>query len=153
MTRRSTRRIEISATARADLEAIAEAALPDETGGILLGWRSQDGVHVARPIEVPDPHATSHGYQRNFALAQAALWATLANQPSDTPLGYIGEWHSHPAPVAASGIDLRAIRHLARDVGAPIVLVVASLTANTWRLSAHLASRFRIQPATIKDRA
>ena len=151
MTRRSIRHIEVAVTANADLQAAARAALPNETGGILLGWRTASGLHVAQAAEVPDRAATTHGYQRNFAAAQEMLRTTFANQPSDSLLGYIGEWHSHPAPVAASNADLRWIRHLARDLGGPIALIVASLTADTWRLSGTLAGRFRTQPAVIKD--
>ncbi len=151
MTLRSVRLIEVAVTANADLRTAARAALPNETGGILLGWRIASGLHVAQAAEVRDPDATTHGYQRNFAAAQELLRASIANQPSDSVLGYVGEWHSHSAPVAASTADLRWIRHLARDLGGPIALVVASLTADSWRLSGTLAGRFRTQPAVIKE--
>lgn len=151
MTPRGERLIEVAETAAADLQAAAHAALPNETGGILLGWRTASGLHVAQAAEVPDPGATTHGYQRNFDAAQSLVTMTLAHQPADSPLGYIGEWHSHPAPVAASHADLRWIRRLAWDLGGPIGLVVASLSTDSWRLSGVLASRFRTHNAVIKD--
>lgn len=151
MKRRSIPHIEVALTANADLRAAVRAALPNETGGILLGWRTASGLFVGQAAEVPDPDATTHRYERNFASAKEMLQAALANQPSDSLLGYVGEWHSHPAPVAASNADLRWIRHLARDLGGPIALVIASLTADTWRLSGTLAGRFRTQTTVIKD--
>lgn len=151
MTRRGDRLIEVAATAAAGLRAAAHAALPNETGGILLGWRTASGLHVAQAPEVADPGATKHGYQRNFDAAQSLVTSALAHQSADSPLGYIGEWHSHPAPVAASHADLRWVRRLASDLGGPIGLVVASLSDESWRLSGVLASRFRTHNAVIKD--
>src|SRR4029450_870181 len=76
----------------------ARQAAPNETGGLLLGWWEGTAVVVAHAVEVPDPDATSSRWTRHEDTAQAALDAALPD-PSHPWLGYVGDWHSHPAPV------------------------------------------------------
>src|SRR4029450_6291089 len=82
----------------------ARQAAPNETGGLLLGWWEGTAVVVAHAVEVPDPDATSSRWTRHEDTAQAALDAALPD-PSHPWLGYVGDWHSHPAPVDCSTTD------------------------------------------------
>jgi len=109
--------------ARATVSAAAAAAHPRETGGLLLGWWDGGGVVVRHAVEVLDPHATTSSWCRDQPSAQAALDAALAHH--DHPwLGYVGDWHSHPAPCGASRQDLTSIRRASGAYAQPLVLLV-----------------------------
>jgi hypothetical protein len=44
-----------------------------------------------------------------------------------TVLGYVGEWHSHPAPLGASTQDLEELTRISQGTGQPIALIVLVL--------------------------
>lgn len=101
----------------------AAAAHPLETGGILLGWYVDDLVVVRYAIEVPDPDATGAGWTREQERAQAAMDAALA-EVRNPWAGYIGDWHSHPAPIGPSDLDIAVMRDTSREYANPIALLV-----------------------------
>ena len=55
--------------------------------------------------------------------AQAALDAAL-HEHEHPWLGYVGDWHSHPAPCGASSQDITSIRRASRQYPEPLVLLV-----------------------------
>ena len=104
------------------------AALPQETGGILLGFRTLDLVVVTRALTVPDPRSSRHTYRRHRRRAQAQMAAAGINE---TPgIGYVGEWHTHPADCPPSRIDIRALTATARLTTAPVALIVLAYRAD-----------------------
>lgn len=145
-------------------EAIREAAwnaLPRETGGILIGWRegaSARDVTVVAALVVSDPAAAHASYRLNQAAAQALLDDYLTRE-SDTNLGYVGEWHSHPEPQPPSPQDLRSLRSAARLTRRPLALLIPALDPVTDRLVWHVrvgerASRLplaRVHTATLRE--
>ena len=104
------------------------AALPHETGGILLGFRTPDLVVVTRALTVPDPRSSRHSYRRHRRRAQALM---AASGITETPgIGYVGEWHTHPADCPPSRIDIRALAATARLTTAPVALIVLAYGAD-----------------------
>lgn len=101
--------------------------LPMETGGILLGYREDVNMVVTHALVVGCENATHTRYIRNDAKANALLAEFLAERAEDDPTGYIGEWHSHPAPQGPSQIDLGALRETAKTSNGPIVLVIHAI--------------------------
>lgn len=114
----------ISDAARSTIETAAAAALPDEAGGILVGWLDHDGLHVTAAHVVADPRAGRTWYVRRAAAAQEVLDRALASEPAGSPVGYVGEWHSHPGASGPSRQDLRTMRSFSADVGHRLALVV-----------------------------
>ncbi len=108
---------------------ISETAkqLPMETGGILLGYREGVNMVVTHALVVGGENATHTRYIRNDVRANAMLAEFLAKRADDDPTGYIGEWHSHPAPKGPSQIDLGALRETAKTSNVPIALVIHAL--------------------------
>ncbi len=104
------------------------AALPQETGGILLGFRTPDLVVVTRALTVPDPHSNRHSYRRHRRRAQAQMAA--AGVAATPAIGYVGEWHTHPADCPPSHTDTRALTATARLTTAPVALIVLAYRAN-----------------------
>ncbi len=104
------------------------AALPQETGGILLGFRTPDLVVVTRALTVPDPRSSRHSYRRHRRRAQAQMAAVgLDATPA---IGYVGEWHTHPADCPPSRTDIRALTATARLTTAPVALIVLAYCAD-----------------------
>lgn len=102
----------------------AHEGLPREVGGILVGWREGTHVIVVQDMLVVPYQSPSHSrYDRNHAPAEELLQQHLAE--ADNPqLGYVGEWHSHPAPQPPSSLDLSTIRNIAGRLDEPIALIV-----------------------------
>jgi hypothetical protein len=100
-----------------------------ETGGILLGGRLSEGIRVTAMFEVPDHQAGHAAYRRRHGPAEVMLQEALESLPDGSPVGYVGEWHVHPAPVGPSWVDLREVRRISKKAGGPVALVVCVASA------------------------
>ena len=96
-----------------------------ETGGILLGWRHTTGIYVSRFIEVADRDATRSGYLRRHAMAASHLEELLGELPAGSPIGYVGEWHTHPKRARPSWTDRTELKRISKNRDADIALIVA----------------------------
>lgn len=105
------------------LTATARRSEPKETGGLLIGWIDGAAIVVRHVLEVPDPDATQASWTRSETRANEALTAFLAK--AEHPwLGYVGDWHAHPAPVGPSQTDKRSLKKDSRVMRQPLVLIV-----------------------------
>jgi integrative and conjugative element protein (TIGR02256 family) len=143
--------VQIESRAFHDACVTAQERMPLETGGILLGWRDINCIHVARFIEVQDPNAQRGTYERDHAAGQAALRSAQASLPPDSLLGYVGEWHTHPALQSPSRQDRRELRALGRRSAQPVAMIVLSSTGADWQ-SFALAAAGRWVRATVSIR-
>lgn len=101
----------------------ARENLPREIGGILIGWREERTVVVHDLLLIADESSAGNQYDRRHQPADILLRKYLTHA-KDARLGYVGEWHSHPAPHPPSATDLRVIRAIARDLHSPVALIV-----------------------------
>lgn len=110
-----------------ELRAAAGAALPRETGGLLLGWwdtRDAAGVIIVRhAIEVLDRRATPTSWVRRPRAAQSELSRALAVLGHPL-LGYVGDWHSHPEAHTASGRDRASLLEASLQYEHPVLLLI-----------------------------
>lgn len=145
--------VSIATRALASASVAAEDALPRETGGILLGWREPDAVVVSEMIEVVDPEASPMSYVRRHAHAEAALQRALEDAAPGDPVGYVGEWHAHPAPQGPSRQDRRELRALARRTAHPVALVVLAHNPELaeWTRVALVACSCRVRRGVISE--
>ena len=121
-------RLIIAGSALATAKQAATDRLPRETGGILIGFRSGDDVYIIDAIEVRDDRSTGSSFVLREDPREQAL-ADYTTDAPDSPLGYVGSWHSHPAPAEASSQDMRTLRQeakAARDLVAMMILIRAS---------------------------
>ena len=118
------------------ISTAATAAYPRETGGLLVGWWDTDRVVVRYAIVVPDATATDTSWNREQTHAQAALDSALAEHQHPW-LGYVGDWHSHPAPCGPSRQDLTSIRRASRQYTQPLILLVHRSDGALHHLAAH----------------
>ncbi|MGW5081433.1 Mov34/MPN/PAD-1 family protein [Micromonospora echinospora] len=113
----------IHSDARQTITAAAGRAAPLEAGGLLLGWWDSDKVIVRSAVEVVDPAASGTSWIRRESFAQQALDRAIAALGHPW-MGYVGDWHSHPAPCGASAQDLKSIRSASRAYSQPLLLIV-----------------------------
>jgi integrative and conjugative element protein (TIGR02256 family) len=136
-------------TALEDARRLAGAALPRETGGILLGYRRHGEVVVQCFLEVADEEAGPTRYRRRHEPAQAALDHELALQPPGSALGYVGEWHSHPGKAGPNRRDVRELGQSARQTRYPVALVVLFFDGASWTPLAWTAVGRRTRAARV----
>ncbi|MYV59515.1 SAVED domain-containing protein [Streptomyces sp. SID4931] len=117
-------RIELRQAAYEVIASATAQQLPRETGGILLGYQEDANVVVTHALVVDEQGASTHRYVRDDVKANTLLAEFLAPRADDDPTGYVGEWHSHPAPSGPSPTDLAAMRAMAREYDGPIALLV-----------------------------
>lgn len=117
-------RIDLSADAYETIASETARHLPRETGGILLGYREGLTVVVTHALLVAGNGATPHRYVRDDARANVVLTNFLKERAEEDPIGYVGEWHSHPAPVGPSLTDVAALRATCKAADGPVALLV-----------------------------
>ena len=148
---RSNRTVKIATCALEQAVLISTAGLPKETGGILVGWRTNDDINVIRFLEVIDRQAGKTSYCRRYALAEAALAEVLALEYEGSPLGYVGEWHSHPKNYSVSKQDIKEFKSIAKGASGIIALVVLinNPTGGSWEPFAWVASNKTCKEAAV----
>lgn len=130
--------IELHPEAATQMHEALHAALPQETGGILVGWRNDGNVIVTDALVVADEHADGSNYNRRQASATAVLNRYLAS--ATNPLaGYVGEWHTHPQPCPPSPTDIASIAAAANQTDAPVAIIVLAWDEKRKRTQTHSA--------------
>lgn len=76
-----------------------------------------------------------------------ALVEAFAAAPPGSPVGYVGEWHSHPAAVEPSPVDLSAIADIAGATDDAVILVVLSRDNDEWRLNVSEVRASTVPPS------
>lgn len=126
----------------------AEQGLPNETGGLLLGYRADDYVCVEDVVVVPGPSGPRHFVMRQEPREKALLnW--LAQQPEDSVNGYVGTWHVHPGPSGFSTRDLITFGCRAVCASSSTAMIVAARTESDWRLFGRAGSRLTQRSTTV----
>lgn len=133
------RQLTVAAKAWETVRDVSERALPREAGGILVGYRMGADVVVDRALEVPDPDADRHGYVRRQAKAQRVLDDVLDAEPRSSLLGWVGDFHSHPADRPPSAQDRRTLRQNARADGQALAMLIAVHQGEGWRPFGYVA--------------
>ena len=112
-------------------EILSQARKPhalNEAGGLLLGLRKDNAVHVIR-LTLPKPwdRATPVLFERS---ARGHRFAALrAWKASLGKVDWVGEWHTHPFGTAnPSFTDQKSWRRLANHVKRPMAFIIAGRT-------------------------
>lgn len=114
----------------------AAAALPHETGGILLGYWQQQNVQITNMVG-PGPNA-QHG---TAAFTPDRDWQyeqiDLLFAESQGKIEYLGDWHTHPLGVPfPSETDISLLESIAKSPESrcprPIMCIFASKPKHKW---------------------
>lgn len=150
MTRRSGRVVMARDAARI-VERAARRRPEREVGGLLVGFRSGNDVHVEDVIVVADPTASRNRFVLREGRREKALQRYRRSIPEGSPLGYVGTWHSHPADVGPSWVDRRTFRQELLSAPDSIAMVVLARCGPDWRPVALVGRpHFRVCPAEIE---
>lgn len=114
------------------LRTIRRAALPNETGGVLLGIvdTASRHIHLVLGLQAPQDSDSSPSYfYRGFEGLKEAIDA--CQRRTGNMVAYIGEWHSHPEAHSAipSADDAKLIHTLTEKMqmdGLPALMVIVS---------------------------
>lgn len=113
-------RMTLSKATAGKIRRLREGALPNETGGILLGTFdiAREVVHIVDVLPAPPDSVQKPSY---FERGKADL-APAVTMIADRTFGnvqYIGEWHSHPrgATTDPSSDDANVLAHLGHHIG------------------------------------
>ncbi|MDR5804972.1 Mov34/MPN/PAD-1 family protein [Caballeronia sp. LZ001] len=113
------------------LHALRTGLLPRETGGIVLGTIDQKRRSVYLVDVLPEP-PDSTGSETAFVRGAASTSESVERAAALTAniVGYVGEWHSHPAHASSvpSTTDNGLLSYLAESLAAdwvPAVMVIA----------------------------
>lgn len=131
-----------------DLERTAQNGLPNETGGLLVGYRSDNGEVVIQELIGPGPKAR-HSPVRFLPdhVWQCERLDAIYHE-SGGRFVYVGDWHTHPRGVPEmSALDRRTLRNIARHPGtgsdSPLMLIGGNASgAWLWKVHEYLSSSF-----------
>ena len=122
-----------AAGALAELAEEVRTRLPEETGGLLVGYDDPSGAAVVTAVIGPGPRAVHAASRfRPDARFQQRQLADLYAASGRTH-GYMGDWHAHPnGAVAPSRRDRRVLRRIRRTAAAraprPVMVIAGPAT-------------------------
>lgn len=114
---------------RAQLIGAAELASPNETGGILVGFRVGDTVTVVAASDAgPNAVCTPEKFERDGPHCQRFLERIVSERGGG--LDYVGEWHSHPRSSSQPSLrDVESLLSISKDpaylTDHPVMVIVA----------------------------
>lgn len=136
----TTRVLWVRENAYRQMEELAIESYPLETGGLLLGYESDDAVPVVTAITGPGPKAR---HRRHSFLPDTDYQQALLEAHHNATLGvesYLGDWHTHPdGCIALSRRDKKTLRNIAAAPGAYLkhpVMAILAPGKETWTLGA-----------------
>lgn len=120
------------------IRELRKLMLPNETGGVLLGYIDQKIKSIYIVDALPEPRdslSDKQGFIRGIDHVQDAVHS--AQQRTNGVVTYIGEWHSHPVGVSAnpSKLDNELLSELADELfveGQPGIILIVSETTENW---------------------
>jgi proteasome lid subunit RPN8/RPN11 len=130
-------RLLLAESAFDQMRRAASLAHPLETGGILVGVHADLQPWATMAIEL---RTSSRGRTHYRLPGGATQPAVMRARAIDQRLGYVGDWHSHPADVAPSRTDLatlRLISYLRPRLPNPTLLVLRRSDADEYNLDAR----------------
>jgi integrative and conjugative element protein (TIGR02256 family) len=145
-------RIWISADSAELMIRLSREGYPHETGGVLVGHSSPDGLVVTHATGAgPDSEQRQSTFRRDGEFTQEAVDRIF--EATDGECDYLGEWHSHPCPVGPSGMDRQAMARSSRNPAfqtpEPVLVIVQRSCWRRWRLLGFLWAGGALQPTLL----
>ena len=120
-----------------EMRTASESGLPNETGGVLVGHIDPEGRTRITAVVGPGPRAlhTPNRFRRDGQYAQAEV--DRLHRDSDGRDDYVGEWHSHPQNVPASGVDRGSMEWIGTNEryqrDEPVLVIMQRTRSRAWR--------------------
>ncbi len=137
--------IAVSEAAQAEMRRAASDAAPNETGGVLVGTHVDGRTHVALAVEIAPAEPSRAGFTIPEGDAKAVIESLAAEDPR---LGYLGEWHSHPADQGPSATDRATMQALSlnADTGSPLLIVLRPSDSGVFTLDPYRTNCGLLEP-------
>jgi hypothetical protein len=123
-----------------------------ETGGILVGVYSRGTPLIAHALEVASQNPSRTRFQIPAGITHQLVDCVRRVDPR---LGYLGEWHTHPADVRTSDVDLSTMRDIARRLRdepvSPLLLVWHRTGPGRYDVDAQIFVAGRRRRASLTD--
>jgi hypothetical protein len=112
--------------------ALADAAAPFEVGGLIVGFATDKSVWITSFVEI---ELVQRRIGR-FTIPAGATHPIIDSLRADDPrIGYLGDWHSHPADVGPSALDFSTLADLVLGPsGRHRLLGLVRRTSNAWEV-------------------
>ncbi len=125
----------LSEGAAETIEAAAREHHPNEIGGVLLGVSVAGRPWITQATVVPSGPGSPTYYELPAGSRHRAVDRA---REGDARLGYVGDWHSHPADIGPSATDRKTMRELVAHGDCPKpVLLLARRRVEGYELDAH----------------
>lgn len=141
--------VDVSEAAQAAIRVASRNALPNETGGILVGCVIDGRPTIVDASEIPDPAATPKSYHLASGKTVEAVETARRRDPR---LGYLGEWHSHPSVGDPSPLDTATMAANSADAGVEHPVLIVSYPQGSPEgqdLRVFATSPFRLKAASM----
>jgi len=128
------------------MKQLGAVTYPDETGGLMLGYVSDNGDAVVKHVIGPGPKAKHyrHRFAPDVEYQQSMLEAHHAATGGRET--YLGDWHTHPDGVAAlSRRDKKTLRNISSTPEAYVsrpLMAIASGGPDAWDMGAFRLERW-----------
>ena len=139
----------ISESAIAIIIAAASNAHPNETGGIVLGVHAMGRPWITHSVEIQSLEQTQNRYRLPSDVRPRFVDRV---RKVDSRIGYLGEWHSHPANVGPSLKDKISMTRIAFNSKAACphpLLIVAKRNSAGYKLDINEWCRWRLRPLQV----
>jgi hypothetical protein len=115
----------------AEIKEHAESALPNESGGVMIGRldRQRKVAYITEAWKAPkDSSSTRTGFSRGLAGLKSKT--AMLEKDTNEYLSYVGEWHSHPprSGSALSSVDSKTAKRMAAELSNDRVPAVCLIT-------------------------
>lgn len=125
---------------REKVRQFRSANLPNETGGVLLGYVDQklQTIFVVDVLPAPtDSIADPSGFTRGVQKLEEQI--NSAQTRTANIVSYIGEWHSHPPEISTkpSSDDIKLLVYLVeilKHEGLPALMLIVGDNQETWSI-------------------
>ena len=114
----------------------------NETGGILVGYFSDDSSAIVTGASDAGPNAESSPTHFSRDVEHTQRWLEKQIRASKMRVEYIGEWHSHPSEDTNPSItDITSLAGIANAenylCNKPVALILGCVEGNVVRRSAY----------------
>lgn len=144
------RKVLLSESAEQTIREAAKDAHPLEVGGVLLGVVADRRPWVTHAIAI----SPSKPFPNRYVLPSGATHAVVAlGQQLDSRIGYLGDWHAHPADTDISPIDestMKAVTIGTQEIFEPPVFLLARRRNDDYELKAFEWHRGRHRPLDLQ---
>lgn len=146
------RRVIIPERLAAAMLVEAQRHAPNETGGVLLGWRGRGRAEV---VELVDGGPAAERERHRFAPDGPWQRAQIAEryERSGRTLKYLGDWHSHPAGGGPSSLDHATAAKIAQTRVACCrhpIFVIPTCRGGTWKLFGYWFATRRLRRTRVE---